>query len=265
MRGNRDYFEEYLEHFPDVPSLVLVRSAELKNFPREFLISPILDLCCGDGFFAASLGLKNIYGCDISEKAIKLAQKKNVYCDLKVCDARKLPYNDNSFNSVFSNCAIEHIENVDLVLSEVSRVLTKGGYFIMTVPSNYLLDSFPLKRFTKLISMGKIREKLLADYNKKQNHVNILSFEEWNGLLSRYGLKVIKTFYIFDEKTYKIAVLLDWLLTLRSYNILNRFFRLIFPAKIRKAFWRRFLKKYYLSSVPLEKGGELVIIAKNEK
>lgn len=36
MLQSKDYFEKYLEHFPDAPSLVLVRSVELKNFPSNF-------------------------------------------------------------------------------------------------------------------------------------------------------------------------------------------------------------------------------------
>ncbi|OQX54924.1 MAG: hypothetical protein B5M53_05165 [Candidatus Cloacimonas sp. 4484_209] len=127
MRDDKDYFETYLEYFPDAPSLVLVRSVELKNFPREFLKPPILDLCCGDGFFASTLGLKDISGCDLSERAIQLAQEKGVYSDLTICDVRELPYEDNRFDSILSNCALEHVEEISIALSEVGRVLAKGG------------------------------------------------------------------------------------------------------------------------------------------
>jgi hypothetical protein len=50
MSKSKDYFEEYLKEYPDAPSLVLVGSVELKNFPYRYLEPPILDLCCGDGF-----------------------------------------------------------------------------------------------------------------------------------------------------------------------------------------------------------------------
>lgn len=265
MYNDKDYFEKYLESFPDVPSLVLVRSVELKNFPREFLKLPILDLCCGDGFFSAALGLKDIYGCDISEKAIQLAQEKGVYSDLKICDICKLPYEDNSFNSILCNCALEHIEKVNIALLEVSRALTSGGYLIMTVPSELLLNSFPSKKFFESIGMRKLGEKLLDIYNKKQSHRNIFSIEQWEDLLSYSRFKIIKKFYFFNESSYKIAMFYDWLLTLSPFNIANSFLKLIFPEGARKAFWRRLLMKYYLSSTPLENGGELVIIAKNEK
>ncbi len=265
MRGNKDYFEKYLDFFPDVPSLVFVRSVELKNFPTEFLVPPILDLCCGDGFFAYNLGLKDISGCDISENAIQIAQEKGVYSDLKVCDIRNLPYDDNSFNGILSNCALEHVEQINIALSEVSRVLTKEGTLIMTVPSELLLYGFPPKKFLKSIGFKKLGERFLEEYNGKQAHRNILTLGQWEKLLNATGLKLVHHFYLFDEKSYKIAMLCDWLLTLRLFNVANRFLKLIFPCFVRKVIWRKLLKQYYLKSAPLKNGGELVIIARNEK
>ena len=128
MYNVKDYFEEYLNYFPDAPSLVLVRSVELKNFPKDFLKHPILDLCCGDGVFAKLLGMSGIYGCDINRDAIEKAKDPFVYKDLKVCDVRDLSeYPDEYFQSVFANCALEHVEDINIVLSEVNRILAKGG------------------------------------------------------------------------------------------------------------------------------------------
>lgn len=263
MRDDKDYFEEYLEYFPDVPSLVLVRSVELKNFPKEFLKHPILDLCCGDGFFSKQLGLSEIYGCDIDNSAIKKAKDANVYKELKVCDVRDLSvYPDAYFQTIYSNCALEHVEEISIALSEISRVLARNGHLIMTVPSELLLHEFPPKKFFKSIGFGKLGEKLLYKYNHKQAHRNILSLTQWEKLLNESGLEVYQHFYLFDESSYKSAILCDWLLTLRVFGIINRFFRIIFSIRARKAIWRRFLKQYYLKSTPLKNGGELVIIAK---
>lgn len=265
MRDNKDYFETYLDEFPDSPSLVLVRSAEAKNLPILFLKQPILDLCCGDGFFSLTLGLRNISGCDISGSAIELARVKGIYNDLKVCDVRKLPYEDNSFNTILSNCALEHVEEVDVALLETSRVLTNGGHLIMTVPSQILLDDFPIKKLFESMGLKRWGNKFLHKYNEKQAHNNILSLEQWEKLLHKAGYKIQHHFYLFDDGSYKIAMVCDWLSTLYAFNIANRFFRFILPCWVRKTFWRKLLKKYYLSSMPLNEGGELVIVTKNEK
>lgn len=76
--GDMDFFEEYLKVFPRSPSLVLVRSVELKNFPFNYIAEPILDLCCGDGFFMSIIsrykGYNEIHGCDINFNSNKLAE-----------------------------------------------------------------------------------------------------------------------------------------------------------------------------------------------
>ena len=207
------------------------------------------------------MGLKNISGCDISEKAIELAQEKGIYSDLKVCDIRKLPYKDNSFNSILSNCALEHVEEINIALSEVGRVLAKGGYLMMTMPSKLLLDGFPPKKFFKSIGMDKFGEKLLYEFNRAQAHRNIFDSTQWEKLLNEAGLKILHQLYLFDRSGYKIAMLWDRLLTLCAFKVANRFFGLISPCWLRKTIWRSLLKTYYLESTPLENGGELVIIA----
>ena len=180
MQQHKDFFEEYLNRFPDTPSLVIVRSVELKNFPRQFLNHPILDLCCGDGFFAKTLGLKNIYGCDIDSSALKRGEETYVYKELKLCDARDLSLYPNSyFKTVLSNCALEHVDEINVVLLNIYRVLAEGGHLIMSVPSELLLTSFPPKKILVSIGFEKWGDKLLYEYNKKQTHKNICSYEKW--------------------------------------------------------------------------------------
>jgi SAM-dependent methyltransferase len=46
----------------------------------------------------------------------------------------KMPYEDESFDFVFIKSVIEHISNTDLFLSEIRRVLKKGGKVIILTP-----------------------------------------------------------------------------------------------------------------------------------
>ncbi len=255
MYRDKDYFEIYLDKFPDSPSLVLVRSVELKNFPRNFLKPPILDLCCGDGFFAQCLGVKNIYGCDISPQAIQKASNKEIYINLEVCDVKNMPFPDNSFNSVFSNCALEHVEGIEKALKEIRRILRKDGYLIMTVPSDKLYEWFVPGLLFRYFGLEKFMRTLYESYNKKQAHLNIMSFNKWKQLLEQYDLMVVDHYYLFEERGYKIAILLDWLGTLRLYNYILRLFSFLIPINIKKSFWRWMIKRHYLQSKPLIEGG----------
>jgi ubiquinone/menaquinone biosynthesis C-methylase UbiE len=258
MSKSKDYFEEYLKEYPDAPSLVLVRSVELKNFPYKYLEPPILDLCCGDGFFAEQLGLSDIYGCDIDEKSIAIAKTRKIYKEVCKCDARSLEaYPDNFFTTIISNCALEHIDGIESVLKACHRVLNKKGKLIMTVPSSNLNRWFPGSK-----------EKLVK-YNARQRHLNIYSIDEWSNLLNHIRFQIVEYYYIFDEKSYKVAIFLDSLPEILSklYAIYHYTLR-ITPKIVKKFLWRKLLKKYYLQSKPIRNNssGELVIVAiKNER
>ena len=58
-------------------------------------------------------------------------------------DARKLSNKDSSFDTVVCFEALEHIDDTDAVVSEIHRVLKKGGYALATVPFLYPLHGNP--------------------------------------------------------------------------------------------------------------------------
>jgi len=245
ISANQDFFEIYLNHFPTSPSLVLVRSVELKNFPKQYTQYPVLDLCCGDGFFASLLGLKgNIYGCNINIDALKIAKRRGVYKDLKCLDVINLDqYPDNMFNTVISNCALEHVKGLEFTIKEVARVLKKNGTMIISVPSNNLNMYYP-----------GTKEKL-ALYNKRQAHFNIFSLEDWRIILKQFS--ILYHYYLFNREQYKLCITLDSLPELLGtfymiYHLITKFV----PRNILKCIWRKKLKTIYLQSQPLlENGG----------
>jgi len=261
MLQNKDNFEIYLEYFPDAPSLVLVRSVELKNFPKEFIRQPVLDLCCGDGLFSKSLGLREIYGCDIDESIIKKAKDSGIYKDVKVCDARNLSsYRNDYFQTVMANCALEHVDGIDKALASIVRVLKTGGHLIMSVPSENLNKWYLPKIFFEKIGFKRYGDHILGHYNERQSHLNIYSKEDWSKNLKIVGLEVVRHFFLFNEREYKIGTFLDSL----GRTLLRKFYRVflyITPSTFRKSLWRKFLKPIYINSTRLESGGELVIVA----
>lgn len=84
----------------------------------------VLDLGCGPRDQAPCLeflGFKYV-GVDFGNKSADF-----------LADAHSLPFADASFNCVFSYAVLEHLHNPFLAISEVSRVLKQGGWFIGTV------------------------------------------------------------------------------------------------------------------------------------
>lgn len=98
----------------------------------------ILDLGCGSGDFTKELGSKvgteNIYGTDIvSELVISAKSKGIIVCKSDLNTA--IPYRDETFNLVCANQIFEHLNNTDIILKEVFRVLKEDGVFIISTPN----------------------------------------------------------------------------------------------------------------------------------
>ena len=104
---------------------------------------PVLDLGCHSGTFTekilSKLKTRAIYGFDISPSAIQLAQKRIPYGKFKVGDAHKLPYESHYFQAVFCLEMLEHVDTPAQVISEIKRVLKKGGMVVILVPSDSIL------------------------------------------------------------------------------------------------------------------------------
>ncbi len=94
-----------------------------------------LDIGCGYGQFAR-LNPKNIevYGIDI--------EKQSDLTNFKIADInKKIPYSDNTFDSITMFHVLEHLTNPSYALKEINRVLKKDGQAIIMVP-NYSFKHF---------------------------------------------------------------------------------------------------------------------------
>ena len=108
----------------------------VKNISGE-----LLDVGMGYGYLE-ELIIKNklnfqLNGVDISDYAIHSAKKRfdGVF---KVADVDKIPFAENMFDCVLALDVLEHIPTVKLsnALSEMNRVLKKGGTLVVSVPLN---------------------------------------------------------------------------------------------------------------------------------
>jgi 2-polyprenyl-3-methyl-5-hydroxy-6-metoxy-1,4-benzoquinol methylase len=99
----------------------------------------ILEIGCGMGRIVFELGRQgyNVVGVDISREAIAYGLNKYGHIRLEVQPAEALPYNSESFDVVLSFDLLEHIPEVDRHISEVSRVLRGGGYYLFQTPNKY--------------------------------------------------------------------------------------------------------------------------------
>lgn len=100
-----------------------------------------LEIGCGPGYLGLYFGKKGamVIGIDFSIGALKIARKLariyNIKNTLFVCgDITQMPFVSNSVNLVYGGGVIEHFRDTKIVISELNRVLKKGGVSFNTVP-----------------------------------------------------------------------------------------------------------------------------------
>jgi len=183
----------------------------IAKFFKEKGVRKILDIGSGTGrhlIFFSKKGFE-IYGFDASPKAISLAkewlaeEKLNVELKLNRMEA-KFPYDDNFFDAIISIQVIHHNKMRDILktVSEVKRVLRKGGLIFITFPkleSRNNLEDWKLKEIESgtyipqegqekglphhFFTIEEIYEvfssfKLLEIYNDRNRHRAILGMKK---------------------------------------------------------------------------------------
>ena len=97
----------------------------------------VLDLACGDGFLLAAIRDNapnaRLTGVDMSPDEVAAARGRLPTVRVVEARAQSLPFPDGSFDVVASHMALMLMDDVDVVVAEVRRVLRPGGTFAGTV------------------------------------------------------------------------------------------------------------------------------------
>ena len=90
----------------------------------------MLDFGCGNKPYKNLFKVDKYIGLDIEKSG---HDHKNEKIDFYY-DGKKIPFQDNYFDSIFSSEVFEHIPNINEILNELNRVLKKDGRILITVP-----------------------------------------------------------------------------------------------------------------------------------
>ena len=125
-----------------------------------------LDLGCGDGRLTEHLPAVSLTGADVSVIALERAARRVHGARLvRVEPDESLPFEDSCFDLVLCAETLEHVRDVQLLLSEVRRVLRPGGMLAITTPATRPLmrPPHPLSphlRFLTRASLGRLLDEL---------------------------------------------------------------------------------------------------------
>jgi SAM-dependent methyltransferase len=233
------------------PHRAILRAVECKLMAQVPLTPPVLDVGCGDGHFASIAYKRTIdVGVDVlARDLVEAASRPGVYRKVMFASATALPFADGSFNTVVSNCVIEHIPDIDAVLREISRVTRDGGTFAATVPSehfsDYLLGSTLLRR----LGSRRLSQAYGGFFNRISNHRHVSPPSVWKARFQSVGLEVDEHTYYFSVRAHQRFDLSHYLgvPNLLSKRLLGRW--VLFEAQARA--FDRWLRPYYEEPLPV--------------
>ncbi len=119
-----------------------------ENCPRLHL-SPILDLGCGTGLYVEIIceGTTNYIGIDLSEEMLSKARLKSARIGRMAsasflrAEATFLPFKAETVSGLVSiGMVLPHLSSYEQGLTEISRVLRRGGVFLIEMDNKWSVD-----------------------------------------------------------------------------------------------------------------------------
>lgn len=101
----------------------------------------MLDIGCNNGLYTIKFFelAKDIIGIDIDRVALKKARGNNLqlYGNAEFIRARAeyLPFRDLYFDVIILIETLEHVQNQEMAMKEVGRILKKDGYLVLYIPN----------------------------------------------------------------------------------------------------------------------------------
>jgi 2-polyprenyl-3-methyl-5-hydroxy-6-metoxy-1,4-benzoquinol methylase len=205
-----DYYDcDKLGLPPDRP--LLQREYKAIDIVRRLLpeakAAEILDVGCGDGAFLQELDKAlhrpyKYHGVDYSEYKVKKAQV--LPYEFRRCNLEEgIPYDDATFDLVYSGEVIEHIYNPDFMLEECHRILKPGGLLIISTPNLqawynrmlFLVGIQPLfyevSTKSSMIGAGPMRHIRLQSV--PVGHLRVFNRRGLHDLMKNEGFEIIST------------------------------------------------------------------------
>lgn len=149
-------------------------------------VNSVLDVGCGHGFITSMIAKNTkarVTGTDFSKSAVSQAGEFYKLPNLSFVDgdAKKLPFDDNSFDLVVSSEIIEHIPGPQDVIEEFYRVVKPGGLVLITTPNPWN-PQMPIRALLKKLNILK----------KKQIFDVPISPFKLNDMVEEAGFKIKK-------------------------------------------------------------------------
>lgn len=192
MRFGDNFFPRYLKEAP--VTLALERCLECEILSRQEFKHPVLDVGCGDGLFASILFNEKVdLGIDPKRRELDRARKYAIYEELIQCFGSDVPKEDRSFNTIYSNSALEHVKDLESVLKEAHRLLSDEGNFYVTVPTDFFEQYTIVNVILTELRLESLAKRYRILYNRFWAQYHHYPVQEWINLFEKNRFKVAQT------------------------------------------------------------------------
>ena len=152
--------------------------------------SKVLEVGCATGTLTRYISsLKHdSTGVDLSERMITVAQKNNPDIPFHIADVNKLPFEDESFDSVITASLLNIVTDKESAVKQMIRVCKNGGTISILVPLVGFNDA-NLNMLTSSLQVTGFSLEALRAWHKLAPKMTV---SELNDLLEKFGLKTQK-------------------------------------------------------------------------
>jgi len=158
-------FDGVAKNYDKANDLLSFGSARIWRRQVAKLVNPqagqtILDLAAGTGSSSVAFVKEGVrvVAADFSNGMLEEGRKRHPELEFVFADATKLPFKEAEFDTVTISFGLRNVENTELALAEMLRVLKPGGKLVVcefsAIPNRFLhnLYRFYLKRILPTIS-----------------------------------------------------------------------------------------------------------------
>ena len=217
-----NFYQHYLSKgsFPNrIEKLIEVS----RRITQKQTIHRLIDIGCENGELTIALKeatkASEVYGVDISKKAVEESKKRGVNAITLDIDESHLPFPAHYFDFVFVGELIEHLFNPDNVFEEIHRVVKTTGFVVITSPNlsswlNRIVLTFGYQPYYTEVSTRPDRNvgKFLSARrvgNEPSGHIRPFTYRALRELLLCYEFKIIRVYGVMDQNLPRVLSLVD--------------------------------------------------------
>lgn len=133
-KDNRAYYDEFADWYErgrDRGYHAMIDDLEIDLLGNYVVGKEVLEVGCGTGLIMNRIAgrTKRTVGIDISHGMLQQAAARGL--DVAQADVTSLPFEDASFDVVYSFKVLAHVRDIDKAMSEMARVTRPGGHLIL--------------------------------------------------------------------------------------------------------------------------------------